>query len=423
MKNIVKNIYFKRIIEECNTKGYVFLMYETPENVYINDKTKLKLYCPKCKQTWNSCSFGHFVRDHRGCPNCNKQKKITQEEANKRILDQCIKLNYEFLGYNNNSNTYQNTETKLILKCNQCGEIWKSTTFHNFCSKDRKSHVCNKKTCNFSKRKEQYSKHLEKQLIQEINSTIDTEKYTLQDINASKGKYNAKLTFKCSLCGENFTYTYKSFNKQKERLRCKNCQRHLKFTNEEATEKIKQKCEELSLTFVDFLTPNGLYFNRYTKLRLLDNKTNKEITTSFKNLMERHESTNFWSLEQDIKDNLLKENIDFNQEQTFPWLKYKNVLRLDFFLPKYNIAIECQGRQHFESVKDFGGDYQFQETQKRDKIKKELCEQHGIKLLYYVSEKQKRKTFLKEKLYNNKEKLIKKIKEYGEENSNFGDTK
>ena len=31
-------------------------------------------------------------------------------------------------------------------------------------------------------------------------------------------------------------------------------------------------------------------------------------------------------------------------------LRYENPLKLDFYLPEYNIAIECQGEQHFVPV-------------------------------------------------------------------------
>ena len=46
--------------------------------------------------------------------------------------------------------------------------------------------------------------------------------------------------------------------------------------------------------------------------------------------------------------NFLKENnIEFETQKRFKWLGGKS---LDFYLPKYNIAIECQGLQHFRPV-------------------------------------------------------------------------
>ena len=57
-------------------------------------------------------------------------------------------------------------------------------------------------------------------------------------------------------------------------------------------------------------------------------------------------------------------------------------MRLDFYLPKHNIAIECQGEQHFRAVKYFGGEKRLKDAQKCDKLKKSLCEQHGISIHY-----------------------------------------
>lgn len=75
--------------------------------------------------------------------------------------------------------------------------------------------------------------------------------------------------------------------------------------------------------------------------------------------------------------------------KTFIWLEN---LRLDFYLPDYNIAIECQGEQHFVPV-DFAGrgeewaKKQLEENIKRDKHKEELCNENNIKLLYFSKEK------------------------------------
>lgn len=54
----------------------------------------------------------------------------------------------------------------------------------------------------------------------------------------------------------------------------------------------------------------------------------------------------------------------------------------DIFITKLNVAIEYQGKQHFEPVDFFGGKIAFEEGQKRDKLKKEISERHGIKLVY-----------------------------------------
>lgn len=54
---------------------------------------------------------------------------------------------------------------------------------------------------------------------------------------------------------------------------------------------------------------------------------------------------------------------------------------LDVFIPELNTAIEYQGIQHYEAVEQFGGEEGLADLKERDKRKKLLCSQNGIKLL------------------------------------------
>lgn len=71
----------------------------------------------------------------------------------------------------------------------------------------------------------------------------------------------------------------------------------------------------------------------------------------------------------------------------FDWLKYVSFLKLDFYLPDYNTAIECQGIQHFEPT-DFSGKnsevvkFLFETNKIRDDIKQKLCEENNVNLIY-----------------------------------------
>ena len=87
-------------------------------------------------------------------------------------------------------------------------------------------------------------------------------------------------------------------------------------------------------------------------------------------------------------------------------------MTLDFYLPDYDIGIECQGRQHFIPVDAFGGKMGFEDTVTRDKTKKRLCEENGIKLMY-DTELKKYEDLMGEKLIKTSNKLIENIKNYG----------
>lgn len=85
-------------------------------------------------------------------------------------------------------------------------------------------------------------------------------------------------------------------------------------------------------------------------------------------------------LEQEVRHLLINNKIEYTQHYRTQWLERKTI---DFFLPQYSIGIECQGIQHFKSIDYFGGDKMFIEQIERDNLKRKLCEEHGIKLLYY----------------------------------------
>lgn len=57
--------------------------------------------------------------------------------------------------------------------------------------------------------------------------------------------------------------------------------------------------------------------------------------------------------------------------------------RIDILLPNLKLAIEYQGRQHYESVQFFGGEEGFLHTQERDKRKSSKCAENGITLVYF----------------------------------------
>ena len=105
-------------------------------------------------------------------------------------------------------------------------------------------------------------------------------------------------------------------------------------------------------------------------------------------------------LENEILNFLKKEKIENITQKKFDWLGKQS---LDFYLPKYKVAIECQGSQHF--IEDHF--YEPLETIKeRDKLKKQLCEENGVKLLYYSNLGIEYPYFV----FENKDELLKEIK-------------
>ena len=64
-------------------------------------------------------------------------------------------------------------------------------------------------------------------------------------------------------------------------------------------------------------------------------------------------------------------------KQNVPWL---NNQRLDIYFPKYNIAVEYDGQQHFQPISIFGGEDRFKLQQQLDTKKEECCIQNHCQL-------------------------------------------
>lgn len=82
-------------------------------------------------------------------------------------------------------------------------------------------------------------------------------------------------------------------------------------------------------------------------------------------------------LEDDMCKALRRHGIRFERKKNFSELGRK---RLDFFLPDFNAAIECQGVQHF--YRYGANDKDFEQRKQRDVDKKRVCQELGIRLLY-----------------------------------------
>ena len=89
-------------------------------------------------------------------------------------------------------------------------------------------------------------------------------------------------------------------------------------------------------------------------------------------------------LEEETMCFLIENNIKYEYQKKFEWLGKQS---LDFYLPDYNLGIECQGIQHFEPI-DFankGPEWSknnFEKIKKFDKLKKEKLKENNINLEY-----------------------------------------
>jgi hypothetical protein len=88
-------------------------------------------------------------------------------------------------------------------------------------------------------------------------------------------------------------------------------------------------------------------------------------------------------LENKVFKLLSENNICFEKEKTYDWLVNNGHMYLDFYLPQYNVGIECQGVQHYVDI-EIQGRKNYKYIRENDLLKNKLCNENGIKIFYFT---------------------------------------
>lgn len=323
----------------------------------------------------------------------------TKEAIEKRRITRTLKLDEFLKRASKNHNDLDNYDWDKVdlTKKDEKGRVTLYCKTHG-AFQIRITHFINGVGCQFcSGRKKDYEK-LKKQLS-EIHPTLDFSNAKFGDITT-----NYDVEYVCPKHGVKHSKLYNLLNGEG----CKECG----FENISIKKSIKND---------EFIKrAKIIYGDKYTydKVDMLNRDENGKIIVTCKEhgdfkvtpanfLLHNSGCPNCiqWSLETEI-EKLLKDNgIYFEKQKTFEWLKSTNKLKLDFYLKDYNVAIECQGNQHYRLVEHFGGEEGFEKRIKLDSIKLELCKQHDIPILYYTKYNKK----LPNNTYRTTEEILEKI--------------
>jgi len=119
-----------------------------------------------------------------------------------------------------------------------------------------------------------------------------------------------------------------------------------------------------------------------------DGKVIRDVKSGYYDDIDRYEFVlpdNKWKSEQLVyelvKQLYPKGNVWYQYRPDFLF-SGKGQLSYDVYIAKLRIAIEYQGKQHFEPVEIFGGTESFEKQKQRDELKARLSREHGIKLIY-----------------------------------------
>jgi hypothetical protein len=344
--NLSKRSNAEKFIEKC--KEVYGDLYDYSKVKYVHSKEKVCVICPKHGEFW--VTPNNHMRGSR-CPACFG----TPKKTTKQFIEQARKIHGDKFDYSKVK--YEGTDVKVCIICPKHGEFWQTPYCH---LKGDQCPACSN--------------------VQRITQDIFIERCT----KIHHGKYDySKVKFEhikkkvCIICPKHGEYWQTPFG-HLQGYGCPICGGNKRLTNEEFIEKAKLVHED------KYDYSKVQYINTSTKVCIICPEHGEFWQTPNSHLFGAGCPTCPESyMEGEVRHFLLKNNILFEQEKGFDWLVFHRRMFLDFFLPEYGVAIECQGGQHFFPSQLFGGEEFYKLTKERDAAKKRLCEEHGIRILYY----------------------------------------
>ena len=253
---------------------------------------------------------------------------------------------------------YKNAKTNICIICPVHGEFYQTPDKH------LRGHKC--PFCN-EKKKSSTEEFIEKA------RKIHGDKY-----DYSKVEYINKDEKVCIICPEHGEFWQRAHNHLNGNG-CPKCSKKHRYTTKEFVE----KCKKIHNNYYD-----------YSKTEYVSNKRKIVIVCSKRGIFRQMAGKHLYGegcpkcsqskMEKSVMNILDHNNIVYESQKRFNWLGQQ---RLDFYLPDYNIAIECQGEQHFRPV-DFAGygiewaNEKFEKNKRLDKRKLLLCERNNIQLFF-----------------------------------------
>jgi predicted RNA-binding protein YlxR (DUF448 family) len=389
---------------------------ELPDVVMSKDKINVK--CP---------THGEFViiaNNHlngRGCSVC-KNKDIDTEIKKNKFIEKSQIIHGDKYDYSKVK--YVNSKTKVCIICKIHGEFWQTPDSHLHGKNCLKCSIENNKPnlsntvefINKAKLKHRdeydYSKveyvsdrvkvciicKIHGEFWQTPNSHLGgcgcpkcTGRYKTNDdfINEVKNKF-----------GDIYDFSKTKYIKSHKKITIGYNNNFFEITPSKLLNSDKPITMERVYNLDDFIYRANLkHKNKYDYSKVIYERSNKKVC------IVCNEHGEFWQtpnshlsgngcpnckssiLENEVEVFLNKNNIIYVKQYRPIFLKNKfSHKSLDFYLPDYNIAIECQGVQHFKAINYWGGNVGLNNQIIRDVDKYKSCSINNIKLIYYINQ-------------------------------------
>ena len=378
---------FIKKLKHSDKYDYSLLTEEWFIKNYKNTKTQIPIICKKCNNKYYP-SFNDHNMTKGGCAlGCwgNRSSRLTFNEFKERIKDYLKENNYNLIideqWWQKNYKSKKKTKVKILDKnvskdSSQIFIMSVEQILAGYKNPNTKSERFKMSFRDFLARVKKRAKNKFKNYYLLINEQWWQKNYE---------NINTKIPLKCKKHKKIVYQTVTSFFNPNYEA-CKKCG-YLKIKRT-----YKSYKDEISKIFPDYkfenLTEEEFQY-RYTN----NHKTRIKVYCQEHGWFERPlfvlqnglgcpKCSKKSKGEEAIQNFLEKNKIDYIREWKLP----ETQTRLDFYLPKYNIAIEYDGIQHFKPI-DFAGKGQkwarerFREDKQRDFLKNKLCHIYKINLI------------------------------------------
>ena len=366
--------------------------YDYSKVEFTNSKERVIIICPVHGEFKVTPDKHLYAKQE--CPICTKEKlrEINKNKNFLNFIEKAKEIHGDKYDYSKVEYLYKDKKVKII--CPKHGEFWQRPDVHLMgCG-------CQKCAAEISSKARQ---------------TVDT----LEFIKRSRAVHGDKYRYTCTEYVNPLTKVIINCSKHGvfEQLPYNHLQGHqCKKCTDESNASLARKTKEQFIHEAKQVHGNKydysktVYKNGKTKVCIICPEHGEFQQTPLKHVLRKHGCPKCTQsvLEKDIRVLLEKNNIKYVYEKKFGWLGLQSI---DFYLPDFNIGIECQGGQHFKPIDYFGGEEEFVMVKERDLRKNKLCKEHNIKILYYTTEDIMKETddYIGSLLLNDKNKLLEKI--------------
>ena len=359
-KRLTQEDFIRRAIEKHGDK------YDYSQVVYKNSNTKIKIICHEKDENgnehgvFNQTPSRHLCGDR--CPACFRSFKKTTEQ----FIEDARKVHGDKYDYSKVD--YQGNKKYVIITCPKHGDFSQKPLFH------LQGQGCQK--CYDERRGNTIRVTLDEFLSRSKEKHGD--KYDYSKVDYERGNIEV-----CIICPKHGEFWQRP-DKHMKGHGCPKCGNELngfnkRLTTEEFIERAKQvHGNKYDYSKVKYRTTNDYVTIICPKHGDFEQKANVHICG------RGCQACNESGLEREVGLLLERRGILFIKQKGFDWLGRK---LLDFYIPRYHLAIECQGLQHFNSVEHFGGDEEFEKRINLDIAKYTECTENGVKTIYVVRDK------------------------------------